>query len=48
MSTYEAPERTHKNILVVDDVRVMQFAATYARTLDDAMPLLTSQPWDEV
>lgn len=48
MTTYEAPTRTKENILVVDDVRVMRFEATYARTIEDAKALLLSQKWDEV
>lgn len=40
--------RTRKNVLVVDDVRVMKFEATYARRLPVAEEWLYSQPWDEV
>ncbi len=48
MTTYEQPVRTKENILVVDDVRVMKFEATYARTWPEAKALIESQEWDEV
>lgn len=48
MTTYTHPDRTKENILVVDDIRVMKFEATYARTLAEARALIQSQPWDEV
>lgn len=48
MTTYEAPERTSENILVVDDYRTMKFDATTVRTLDRAISFLYSKPWDEV
>jgi hypothetical protein len=48
LTTYTAPIRTKENILVVDDVRVMTFEATYARTISEAEALIESQPWDEV
>ncbi len=48
MTTYTEPVRTKENILVVDDIRVMKFEATYARNIEDAKALILSQPWDEV
>ena len=48
MTTYTEPVRTKENILVVDDVRVMKFEATYARTIKQAKELLQSGAWDEV